>query len=185
MISRWIVYAVISWGILLSVVLVAPSDAAEIFPKPVGAVNDFSRVIPPDYKNQMEGLSREVLAKTGTAIVVATVESLGDNELNEYVNRLYKAWGVGKKGQDKGVLIFLAVKERKVRIETGYGVEGILPDGLTGEILDRHALPRFREGDYGGGLLNATIAVSAVIAKDAGVTLTGSPTPTPPPGERT
>jgi uncharacterized protein len=164
----------ISWGIILSFAPVAPSEAADIFPKPVGAVNDFARVIPQGYKNQMEGLAREVLAKTGTAIVVATVESLGDNEVNDYVNRLYKAWGAGKKGQDKGVLIFLAVKERKVRIETGYGVEGILPDGLVGEILREHAIPLLSQGDYGKGLSNAMNAVASIVAKDANVSLTGS-----------
>ena len=118
-------------------------------------------------------LAREVLEKTGTAVVVATVETIGDNDPNDYANRLYQAWGIGKKGEDKGVLIFLAVKERRVRIETGYGVEGILPDGLTGEILDRYAIPRFREGDYGRGLAETMAAVSSVVAKAAGVTLTG------------
>ena len=57
---------------------------------------------------------------------------------NLYANGLYKAWGIGKKGEDKGVLIFFTLKERKIRIETGYGVEGILPDGLVGEILDKY-----------------------------------------------
>ena len=182
-ILRWSVCFSIAWGILVSIIPAAPSVAAEIFPKPVGAVNDFARVIPPGFKSQMEGLSREVLAKTGTAIVVATVESLGDNELNDYVNRLYKAWGVGKKGHDKGVLIFLSVKERKVRIETGYGVEGILPDGLVGEILREHAIPLFKQGDYGKGLSNALNAVASIVAKDANVSLSGS-VPFDQPGER-
>jgi uncharacterized protein len=121
----------------------------------------------------MESLSREVLEKTGTAIVVATVESIGDNELNDYVNRLYKAWGIGKKGEDKGVLIFLTLKERKFRIETGYGVEGILPDGLVGEIRDRYAIPYFKKGDFGQGLSNTVTAVASVVAKAANVSITG------------
>jgi uncharacterized protein len=121
----------------------------------------------------MESLSREVFEKTGTAIVVATVGSLGDNEVNDYVNGLYKAWGIGKKGIDKGVLIFLAVKERKVRIETGYGVEGILPDGLVGDILRTHTIPYLREGNYGKGLSSAMEAIASIIAKDANVALTG------------
>lgn len=173
----------ILWGIILSIIPAAPSKAEEKFPKPVGAVNDFARVIPPGYKNQMEGLAREVLTKTGTAVVVATVESLGDNELNDYVNSLYKAWGVGKKGEDKGILIFLAVKEKKVKIETGYGVEGILPDGLVGEILREHAIPLFKQGDYGKGLSNAMTAVSYIIAKNANVTLSGN-TPVDQPREK-
>jgi len=151
----------------------AASWAADNFPKPVGAVNDFARVIPPDYKNRMEGLAQEVLEKTGTAIVIVTVQSIGDDELNDYVNRLYKAWGIGKKGEDKGVLIFLTLKERKFRIETGYGVEGILPDGLVGEIRDRYAIPYFKKGDFGQGLSNTVTAVASVVAKAANVSITG------------
>ena len=151
----------------------ASSWAADKFPKPTGAVNDFARVIPPEYKNRMQGIAQEVLEKTGTSIVVVTMESIGDNELNDYVNSLYKAWGIGKKGEDKGVLIFLTMKERKFRIETGYGVEGILPDGLVGEIRDRYAIPYFRKGDFGQGLSNTMIAVASVVAKAANVSITG------------
>ena len=80
--------------------------------------------------------------------------TIGENEeYNLYANGLYKAWGIGKKGEDKGVLIFLTVKERKIRIETGYGVEGILPDGLVGEILDKYVVPFLKEGNYGKGSL--------------------------------
>ncbi len=167
-------------GLIFSVLLItltmgqAPrSEGAETFPAPRGAVNDFAGVIASQYLGQMESIAREVLEKTGTAIVVATVETIGANDPNDYANRLYRAWGIGKKGEDKGVLIFLAVKERRVRIETGYGVEGILPDGLAGEILDRYAIPSFKEGDFGRGLSETMAAVSSVVAKDAGVTLTG------------
>jgi len=146
------------------------------YPKPIGAVNDFAGIISPDYERQMESLSHEVLQKTGTSIVVATMETIGDNDPDDYANRLYGDWGIGKKGEDKGVLIFLAVRERRVRIETGYGVEGILPDGLVGEILDKYVTPLLKTGDYGKGIVNAMIAVSAVVAKAAGVSLTGSPT---------
>ena len=151
--------------------------AGETFPKPAGAVNDFAGVIPAQYSGPMENLAREVLEKTGTSIVVATVKTIGDNDPNDYANRLYQAWGIGKKGEDKGVLIFLAVNERRIRIETGYGVEGILPDGLAGEILDRHAIPWLKKGDYGQGMAAAMAAVSSFVAKAAGVTLTGAQPP--------
>ena len=147
----------------------------ESFPQPKGAVNDFAGVIDASSAQTMENLSREVLEKTETSIVVAVVASIGDNDPDDYANRLYQAWGIGEKGKDKGVLIFLAIKERKVRIETGYGVEGILPDGLVGEILDRYVLPYLKNGEYGKGLANGVIAVSSVIAKDAHVTLLGAP----------
>ncbi|MBA4424045.1 MAG: hypothetical protein C0390_13275 [Syntrophus sp. (in: bacteria)] len=158
-----------------------PTEAAETFPKPTGAVNDFAGVISAQYKSRMENLAKEVLEKTGTAIVVATVDTIGDNDPSDYANRLYQAWGIGKKGEDKGVLIFLATQERKVRIETGYGVEGIIPDGLAGEILDRDAIPYFKQGDYGRGFYEAMASVSSVVAKAAGVTLTGAPRSEPRP----
>jgi uncharacterized protein len=159
--------------VLCLLLMVTPVGAVDNFAKPVGAVNDFAGVIPDQYKPQMEDLAREVLEKTGTAIVVATVANIGENDGEDYANRLYQAWGIGKKGEDKGVLIFLAVKERKIRIETGYGVEGILPDGLIGEILDKSAVPYLRQNDYGKGLFSAMIAVSSIVAKNANVSLTG------------
>ncbi len=121
----------------------------------------------------MENICREVLRKTGTSIIVATVDTVGDSDYETYANELYANWGIGKKGEDKGVLILLTKKERKVRIETGYGVEGILPDGLVGQILDDYVIPFFKKGDYGKGLLNGTVAISQIIAKDAGVKITG------------
>ena len=153
--------------------------AAEKYPAPRDmAVNDFANVIDAENASKMEALAREVLEKTGTAIFVATVDTIGENEnFRLYANGLYKAWGIGKKGEDKGVLIFFAVKERKIRIETGYGVEGIFTDGINGEILDKYVVPFLKEGNYGKGLYNAMYACSAYIAKDANVQLTGSPAP--------
>jgi uncharacterized protein len=162
---------------IFALMTAAPTGAAEPYPKPVGAVNDFARVIRPEDQDRMENLAREVLEKTGTAIVVVALETIGDNDPEQYANELYSAWGIGKKGEDKGVLIFLTLKERKVRIETGYGLEGILPDGLAGNLLDQYVAPHLKAGDYSRGLRNAVIAVAAVIAKDAGVSLTGVPTP--------
>lgn len=145
------------------------------FPRPVGAVNDFAGVISPRYEQSMESLAREVLQKAGTSIVVVTMKEIGGDDPADYANRLYETWGIGTKGQDKGVLIFLALQERRIRIETGYGIEGILPDGLVGEILDRYVIPPLKAGDYDKGLSSAMVAVSSVIAKDAGVSLTGVP----------
>lgn len=164
--------------VVFAVLMSTAALAAQDYPAPQGAVNDFANVIDPENSSKMEALAREVLEKTGTAIVVATVPSIGENQdYNLYANELYKKWGIGKKGEDKGVLIFLTVKERKIRIETGYGVEGILPDGLVGEILDKYVVPFLKEGNYGKGLYNAMYACSAYIAKDANVQLTGSPAP--------
>jgi uncharacterized protein len=149
--------------------------AAEKFPKPLGAVNDFANLISPQQRKEMTALAREVLERTGTAIVVVTLPTIGDDDPRDYANRLYRAWGIGKKGEDRGVLIFLALKERRIRIETGYGVEGILPDGLVGEILDRDVRPFLKKGEYGQGLLNAMVSLSQAVARDAKVSLSGQP----------
>ena len=156
--------------------LLTPSQVlwgAEEFPKHTGLINDFAGVIPQSEKQKMNILATEVLQKTGTSVVVVTMPTVGDSDVVIYANELYQAWGIGKKGEDKGVLILLAVKERRIRIETGYGVEGILPDGRVGEILDKYAVPLLKKGAYGKGLYNALAAISVVIAKDANVDLTG------------
>jgi uncharacterized protein len=162
--------------ILLLYCFLLTSAGAQKFPEPRGAINDYAGVITPQYARPMDLLAREVLQKTGTSVVVVTLKSIEGNDPADYANKLYEAWGIGKKGEDKGVLILLALEERQVRIETGYGVEGILPDGLVGEILDTYVVPYLKKGNYDKGLSNALVAVSSVIAKDAGISLTGSST---------
>jgi hypothetical protein len=160
-----------------SEVVPAPAPAPSIstsseYPLQRGAVNDFANIIDAENAAKMEALAREVLQKTGTAIVVVTVPTIGENEdYNFYANGLYKAWGIGKKGEDKGVLIFLTLKERKIRIETGYGVEGILPDGLVGEIRDKYLKPQLQAGNYGKAFYDTMYMLSSYIAKDANVQL--------------
>jgi uncharacterized protein len=143
------------------------------FPKPRGLVNDFANVIPQATEQRIVAITDELFSKTGTAVVVVTVPDIGGGEYNDYANRLYQAWGIGKKGEDKGVLIFVTIKERKMRSETGYGIEGILPDGLAGEIRDRYMLPYLKENKYGEGILNGTLAVAQIVAKHSNVKLTG------------
>ena len=165
---------ILSGLFIASLLLVAGSSMAERpFPKPRGPVNDFADVIPQAYEQKIMLILTELFQKTGTPVVVVTMPDIGGAEYNDYANRLYSAWGIGKKGEDKGVLIFITIKERKRRIETGYGVEGILPDGLVGEIRDRYMTSYLKQNKYGEGLLNGAMAVSQIIAKDAGVKLTG------------
>jgi len=143
------------------------------FPKPTGAVNDFAGVLSAGSAARMEALAAEILQKTGTAVVVGTFKSLDGDDPDQFANELYEAWGIGKKGEDKGVLIMLAVQERRVRIETGFGVEGALPDGLVGSILDRYVVPLLKQNRFEEGLLNAMAATGQILAKDAGTEITG------------
>lgn len=143
------------------------------FPKPKGPVNDFANVIPAAYEQKIQGITRELYQKTRIPVVVVTMPDIEGYEYNEFANRLYENWGIGEKGEDKGILIFVTVKERKMRIETGYGVEGILPDGLCGQIRDQYMLPFLKKDKYGEGVLNGTLAIAQVIAKHSAVKLTG------------
>ena len=90
-------------------------------------------------------------------------------------NRLYREWGIGKKGKDEGILILLAVKDRKSRAEIGYGVEPIISDGAAGGIL-RQIRPILQQGNYGGALLAAAEQMGTIIAQSKGVDL-GGPEP--------
>jgi uncharacterized protein len=154
-------------------VFMAPAYAEGPFPKPQGLVNDFADVIPADQEQHIGAVTGELLQKTGIPVVVVTMPDIGGADYNEYANRLYEAWGIGKKGEDKGVLLFVTVQERKMRIEVGYGVEGVIPDGLAGEIRDRYMVPYLRKDQYGEGLLNGAAAVAQILAKHEGVELTG------------
>jgi uncharacterized protein len=161
---------------LIMALIAGTAFAADKYQAPRGAVNDFANIIDPASAAKMEALAREILEKTGTAIVVATVPTIGENEdYNMYANGLYKAWGIGKKGEDKGVLIFLTLKERKIRIETGYGVEGVLPDGLVGKIRDQYLKPQLQAGNYGKAFYDTMYVLGSYLAKDAHVQLSDSP----------
>ncbi len=162
-------------AILLLGSLVAPgASSARTWPAPKGYVSDFAGVVDPASRDSTEAIARELREKTGAELAVVTLPDLGGDEIDPVAVDLYQAWGIGKKGKDEGVLILLAVKERRVRIEVGYGLEGILPDGLCGWIIRRVMGPELSQGHYGAGLLRGAAAVAGVIAKDRGVTITGA-----------
>jgi uncharacterized protein len=147
------------------------------FPQPLGYVNDYAGVLGDEVETQLTNLCREVEEKTGAQIAVVAVSTVGDYDYADFANRLFEKWGIGKKGKDNGVLFFLTTGERRVRIEVGYGLEGILPDITAGRILDNHVIPEFRRGNYGAGMLAGAQAIAGVIAKDAGVEINGAVQP--------
>ncbi len=159
--------------------LLAGAAAADDFPQHLGAVNDFANVISAEYKGQIEALAIEVYNKTEVAIVVCTMPTIGEADYKQYANELYSHWGIGKKGQDRGVLILNVVDIRKIFIETGYGVEGFIPDGVAGDIYREQLVPHLRAGDYGAGFLAAVQTIAALAAKEYNVTLEGNLQPVP------
>ncbi|MGB9198088.1 MAG: TPM domain-containing protein [Terriglobales bacterium] len=146
-------------------------------------VNDFAGVLDASTEARLNDLCRQVDEKAKAQIAVAVVKSTDGQEVFDYGVALYQAWGIGKKGSDRGVLILLATQDHKYWIHTGYGLEGILPDGKVGG-FGREAVPLLRSGDYDGAVTLMTSRVAEVIAQDAGVTLEGlqaQQTPRAPP----
>jgi uncharacterized protein len=139
-------------------------------------VNDFARVLDESSIREMERLSRALETATGDVVVVATVPTVEPyTDVRQYAVRLFEnqGRGIGARAQDNGVLILLAIKERSVWIEAGYGVEPWITDGFAGETRGGFMVPEFRNGRYGPGLLAGLSRVVERIAEGRNVTLTG------------
>lgn len=136
------------------------------YPKPQGYVSDYAGVVGAEYENYLERLALEIEKKVGIQVAVALVKSLEGKSIEGYAVALFENWGIGKKGKDDGLLLLVAPKERKVRIETGYGLEGFLPDSLCGMIVDRIMIPYFKKGDYNQGVTAAMVYIVKVIEKE-------------------
>lgn len=147
------------------------------FPEPTGSVNDFANVIDSSYKYRLENLIAELNQKTGVEIAAVTIKTTGDYDYTDYSDRLFEKWKIGKKETDEGLLLLYAVDDRRVRFTTGYGLEGVLPDGLLGEILDRYVVPYLKQGETGKAFLYGIGAASQIIARDKGIELTGAVQP--------
>jgi uncharacterized protein len=138
--------------------------------KPQGYVNDFAGVLSAEAKEKLAALCAEVDQKANAQIAVVTVSSLEGQPVEQFANDLFTQWGVGPKQQDRGVMILLAPNDRKYRIEVGYGLEPILPDGKVGG-FGREAVGFLRQNDYNGAILLMAQRVATVIAADRNVTL--------------
>lgn len=141
-------------------------------------MGDFAGVLSASSRDQLTALCTEVEQKTQAQIAVVTVKSLGGRTIEDYSIELATRLGIGPKSTNRGVLILLAVDDHRYRIEVGYGLEAILPDGKVGG-FGREAVPYLRANDYDSALLLMTRRVADVIAADRGVTLTGSPPESP------
>ncbi|HET9951946.1 MAG TPA: TPM domain-containing protein [Candidatus Eisenbacteria bacterium] len=166
-------------ALLLLALLAAPAARAadRPFPEPRGFLSDFAGIVDAASADSITSLGRELEEKAGAEIAVVTLPDLGGETIDPVATALFAQWGIGKKGKDDGVLVLLALEERKVKIETGYGVEGILPDGKCGAIIRRVMGPDLSAGRYGVGLLAGARSIAGAIAADRGVTIAGSTLP--------
>ena len=166
-IARWVAIAALlalpAWAI----------DTTKL--KPTGYVNDFANTLDAASKQSLEAYCANLERVTGVQMAIVLVPTLDGEPVEDVANRLYREWGIGKKGKDEGILILLAVKDRKSRVEIGYGVEPIISDGAAGGIL-RQIRPILQQGNYGGALLAAAEEMGTTIAQSKGVQL-DSPEP--------
>jgi uncharacterized protein len=152
--------------IFFSIFLFTPALSALEVPKRAdGYVTDHAGLLPPSAKDTLETTLRDFETKTSNQIVVATFPSLEGDSLEDFSIRLAEAWKVGQKGRDNGVIFLIFKNDRKIRIEVGYGLEGVLPDALAGQIISQVVAPHFREGDFAGGI---TAGVDAIIKATRG-----------------
>jgi uncharacterized protein len=150
--------------------------AVEIPPLPPDPVVDLAGIIEDSVQTKLNLYLRELEQKTTAQMAILTVKSLAGESLEDFsITIAHDKWKLGQKGKDNGVLLVIALKERKYRIEVGYGLEGILPDSLVGSIGRQYLVPYFRKGDYSDGIYAATLAIANEIAKNAGVKITGMP----------
>lgn len=149
--------------------------------KPSQRVNDYAGVMKGAERRELEVYLSRLDRATGVTIVVVTLESLEGGQIDDFANRLYEAWGIGREGEDRGALLLAAVKDRKVRIEVGYGLEGELPDAKAGRLLDRYVLPSFRAGSYGEGIRSGAMALARAVSDRSGVAAQGRPPVRAPP----
>lgn len=148
--------------LIILFLLASLTGLAQEFPeKPNRLVNDYTGTLSQDQIYQLEQKLVAFDDSTSTQIAVVLIQSVGVYDISDYTVRLAEAWGVGQKGKNNGLVLLAALKDRKVSIQTGYGLEGALPDAITKRIIENEIKPSFREGNYYAGLDKATDAIIA------------------------
>jgi uncharacterized protein len=167
-------------GSILAAIVVAATVTlgAQALPRLTAPVNDLAHVIDASSAAELDKRIRALQTASGDAVVVATVPTMAPySTIEEYAVKLFEQAGIGSRSKDNGLLVVLAVDERKIRIEVGYGLEEFITDGFSGDTIRQVMLPEFRQGRYGPGLLAGTTRIIQRIAERRGVTLTDVPAP--------
>lgn len=135
-------------------------------PDPVGYVNDYAGILKDSTKSELEKLASNMSQLGMAEYAIVIVDRIEGGDEFGFAQAIFDKWKLGKKGLDNGVLLLVSIKDKKVRIHTGYGIEGIITDGEAGSILDNYLIPYFKIQDFDGGILNASYAIAKKIDKD-------------------
>jgi uncharacterized protein len=160
------------WPRTLIVILVAglalgAALAAANFPALIGRVVDQAKILSPVTAADLERKLADLEQKSGIQLVVATVPSLDGQEIEPYANELFRTWKLGETKKDNGVLLLIAPKERRVRVEVGYGLEGTLTDAVSSVIIANAIAPRFKAGDFNGGVTRGVDDIITALTTDS------------------
>jgi uncharacterized protein len=156
------------------------ASAAPVYPEVGGWIVDEAEQVPAEVEERIEATLEDYHRRTNDEIAIAVVPNLGGASVEDYTNDLFNRWGVGDKKRDVGVLMVIAMEERKLRIETGYGAEATLTDLEAKDILDDVVRPRMRAGDVGGAVDEAQRAIRSALGDTAENTVTTGPPPRVP-----
>jgi uncharacterized protein len=140
--------------------------SAASLPSLTGRIVDAAQIIDAGSKPEIERKLEDLESKSGIQLVVATIKSLEGQDIESYSNQLFRTWKLGEKTKNNGVLLLVAPIERKVRIEVGYGLEGTLTDALSNVIITNALVPRFKSGDFTGGISRGVDDIIAVLTTD-------------------
>lgn len=160
--------------LILGLLFISNILLAVDFPKPTPYkyINDYVGVVEPEYVQKIISVGKELEDKTTAQVTAVIIDSLQGITIEEYAVELFRRWGIGQKGKDNGVLLLVAINDRQMRIEVGYGLEGAIPDGKAGRIRDEYIIPYFKEGDYSKGIYYGYLALAKEVAKEYNVELT-------------
>jgi uncharacterized protein len=151
---------------LLLLPLLATLAAALEVPALRGRVNDYANVMQPAQVQTLESQLAQLERDTGHQVAVLTVPTLDGDAIEDFSIHVAESWKIGKKGFDNGAILLVAVKDRKLRLEVGYGLEGVLPDAIAKRITSTIIVPYFRQQDYAGGIVAGIDAVAKAIRKE-------------------
>jgi uncharacterized protein len=155
-------------AILLAALLCTVVTAFPLtLPTLTGRIVDQAHILPADTRALLEAKLSDLESKSGIQLVVATVASLEGQDIESYANQLFRSWKLGEKTKNNGVLLLIAPNDRHVRIEVGYGLEGTLTDALGKVIIANAIAPRFKTGDFGGGVSHGIDDIITVLTTDA------------------
>jgi uncharacterized protein len=170
--SRWI-SSLVSLFFICFILCSATEALAEAMPATY--VVDNAGIIENSVEYRLAGLLQELEQKTGAQMIILTVPSTNGIPIEEYAIEKAEAWKLGQKGKDNGLLMVVAVNDRRYRVEVGYGLEPVIPDSLAGTIARKYLVPRFKAGDYTTGIYESAVIIMNTIAGSEGVELSGMP----------